>query len=455
MEIANSHERSEKRNSTKTYASKVFQESSVGLVSSLAHTSSTPRRIFKVIALILCLTGFLYQSGKFLSVVFQYPTTVGINILRPDVLDVPAFTFCNNNGINRRLFCEKFPNQCEKPSTEFCQKYEGYCGENETLVPKKESYERNDSMTLEDMINLNPDVQDFVTINQGPRTQENITGPYLRLRESYDSKLLCYSLYDRVNNSLDPLKSKRNKIVRLPVNKITFYVREDEMFLPGDQPGVLFAIHNPFKAVNPFEIGIFMRPGRTYMIFVDIQEEVLLKEPYDTNCVNYTEIWEKNGRSGPRMQESCRQKCLADIAKQCLGCVPPEFLFVTTEKYCTAEDLKKECVDDSDKLLYQCPLKCRDDCKLTKFTYTIQERFRARFNKFGDEYEDLKDTIGVEIFLEEEEIVVLKHSPKYMIVEVFSSIGGFIGCWLGINLLDIADIFEGFFRIVRYFFKRR
>lgn len=40
-------------------------------------------------------------------------------------------------------------------------------------------------------------------------------------------------------------------------------------------------------------------------------------------------------------------------------------------------------------------------------------------------------------------------------VEVFSSIGGFIGMWLGMSLLDIADIVEGFFRISRFSFKRK
>lgn len=31
-------------------------------------------------------------------------------------------------------------------------------------------------------------------------------------------------------------------------------------------------------------------------------EEILEKSPYDTDCVNHTELWEKNGRSGPRSQ---------------------------------------------------------------------------------------------------------------------------------------------------------
>lgn len=42
------------------------------------------------------------------------------------------------------------------------------------------------------------------------------------------------------------------------------------MFIPGNLPGVLFSIHSPYEAVNPFENGIFMKPGRTYRIYVQM-----------------------------------------------------------------------------------------------------------------------------------------------------------------------------------------
>lgn len=36
--------------------------------------------------------------------------------------------------INRRIFCEKFPDRCEEPSEKLCKKFEEYCGETKTLV---------------------------------------------------------------------------------------------------------------------------------------------------------------------------------------------------------------------------------------------------------------------------------------------------------------------------------
>lgn len=55
-----------------------------------------------------------------------------------------------------------------------------------------------------------------------------------------------------------------------PNDVLTFYIDESEMFIPGNHPGVLFSIHSPYEAVNPFENGIFMKPGRTYKIFVEM-----------------------------------------------------------------------------------------------------------------------------------------------------------------------------------------
>lgn len=81
----------------KHYASRVFQESSVGIVSSVAQATSTKRKVFKILILIACLSGFLYQSGTYLSVVLQYPTAVDIDVLRPDTYNIPAYTFCDNN----------------------------------------------------------------------------------------------------------------------------------------------------------------------------------------------------------------------------------------------------------------------------------------------------------------------------------------------------------------------
>lgn len=81
----------------KSYADSVFRESSIGMVSTIASTHNKNRKIFKSLILTMCLIGFLYQCITFLKVVFQYPTSVHLDIRRPKKFDVPAFSFCNSN----------------------------------------------------------------------------------------------------------------------------------------------------------------------------------------------------------------------------------------------------------------------------------------------------------------------------------------------------------------------
>lgn len=47
-----------------------------------------------------------------------------------------------------------------------------------------------------------------------------------------------------------------------------FDPEEMEVFSPNERPGILFEVHSPFSAVNPFDKGIFLRPGYSYRITV-------------------------------------------------------------------------------------------------------------------------------------------------------------------------------------------
>ncbi|GBN96530.1 hypothetical protein AVEN_67328-1, partial [Araneus ventricosus] len=57
--------------------------------------------------------------------------------------------------------------------------------------------------------------------------------------------------------------------------------------------------------------------------------------------------------------------------------------------------------------------------------------------------------IKVEIYLEDSEVVTFRHRPQYLYIEAFSTIGGFIGIWLGISLIQLTDFIETLVRILR------
>ncbi|GBN00125.1 hypothetical protein AVEN_275588-1 [Araneus ventricosus] len=53
----------------------------------------------------------------------------------------------------------------------------------------------------------------------------------------------------------------------------------------------------------------------------------------------------------------------------------------------------------------------------------------------------VKETI-VQVLVTNPDVTVLSHKPLYGNGELFSYIGGLIGCWLGISVWTLAGIFE-------------
>ncbi|GBN45330.1 hypothetical protein AVEN_189213-1 [Araneus ventricosus] len=62
--------------------------------------------------------------------------------------------------------------------------------------------------------------------------------------------------------------------------------------------------------------------------------------------------------------------------------------------------------------------------------------------------------IEVRVQFEDSEIMKIQYKPQFQQVEAFSYIGGFIGIWLGVSLVQVVDVIESFFLIARYFFKK-
>ncbi|KFM82110.1 hypothetical protein X975_19342, partial [Stegodyphus mimosarum] len=156
-------DRKVKRKNLKKYVSKVFKESSVTAVSSILSTVDIRRKVFRMIVLILCLTGFLYQCVKFLEYAFQYPTDLEISIDKPTSLEVPAYTFCNDNGIVRSKYCAKYPDHCTLSDELVCKKYPKYCAANNSaLMPRNEYYMPDIDITLEEITELGHNLSDFL-----------------------------------------------------------------------------------------------------------------------------------------------------------------------------------------------------------------------------------------------------------------------------------------------------
>ncbi|GIY54180.1 uncharacterized protein CEXT_466981, partial [Caerostris extrusa] len=223
---------------------------------------------------------------------------------------------------------------------------------------------------------------------------------------------------------------------------ITFlqlHVEPEETFHPWGEPGVMFTIHSPFVAVNPFLKGNVLRPGSFYNIHVRLEEEHLLPHPYKTNCTDYESLWKSNNRTGPRSQQVCKENCMIYFSMTCYRCPYELIMYKNPEDRCNKSsdfycDRKEKMLEE----LEECRDNCKPDCVKHMYPYTIEEHTMVKDSKAS--------TVYISVTVDEPEVHVLSHKPQYMVIELFSYVGGFMGCWLGLSVWALVDALEGLLR---------
>ncbi|CAL1274333.1 unnamed protein product, partial [Larinioides sclopetarius] len=158
---------------------------------------------------------------------------------------MPGMTFCNNNGINRKKFCRKFPTRCYKADEEFCIKYPYYCeGKNRTtLVPYEENFSLVNNLTVKDFLQIGQYPRELLISQRGFK-EERPKGPFIRAKSLGGAgRMGCYSLFTVINSSKKPKTTQIQKMIEVPALTLVFSVSSDEEFIPGHRTGVYFAIH--------------------------------------------------------------------------------------------------------------------------------------------------------------------------------------------------------------------
>ncbi|GBN10509.1 hypothetical protein AVEN_256308-1 [Araneus ventricosus] len=148
----------------------------------------------------------------------------------------------------------------------------------------------------------------------------------------------------------------------------------------------------------------------------------------------------------------CQHKCLLDATSKYLNCTAPFALYPSDLRICEGEEIfHEETLED----FGDCAENCKDDCAKTKYSVNVQERYTSDFFWNTSPDEDESKLIIVEIIIDHSEVITFRHRPQYLSIETFSYIGGFIGVWLGISLIEVTDFVESIFRILRYAIKKR
>ncbi|GFT43023.1 uncharacterized protein NPIL_314951 [Nephila pilipes] len=227
--------------------------------------------------------------------------------------------------------------------------------------------------------------------------------------------LMCFSSNLHLDDKAEPDIWNFNSSGRKGRHFINYFnlkMPTNESLLYWSPPVVQFSVHSPFIEIGTISTHELLL-GHTYEINYRLEEEHLLPHPFPTDCTDYDELWRKNNKTGPRSQEVCENKCLDPFKEQCWGYILASNLCNNNES-CKREyaSCKKMDLEEIPK----CEMNCKANCLEMKYSFTLK-----------DTTEKIEST-----------------------EELFSYIGGLMGCWLGMSVWASVGIFENAYRkIVR------
>ncbi|GFT43405.1 uncharacterized protein NPIL_405941, partial [Nephila pilipes] len=249
----------------------------------------------------------------------------------------------------------------------------------------------------------------FLVKNQSHMKTNLIFNRYIGLR------CMCFSsnLHFNDNSEPDKLIISSSPLERREfLDHFVLIMQANESLFYQQLPVVVFSVHSPFIQNNPIFVANVLKLGHEYEVNVRLEEEHLLPHPFPTNCTDYDEMWRKNNKTGPRSQEACQKKCLESFEEQCWEYASARMLSFGNNDNPICEKIELEEIP-------RCEMNCKNNCL---------------------------DTIKITAFLETTEVNVMKHNALYSKEELFSYIGGLMGCWLGISVWASVGIFENAIR---------
>jgi hypothetical protein len=285
-----------------------------------------------------------------------------------------------------------------------------------------------------------------------------------------------------INSSNNTLRtsSKTGKINGLSIALFVGF-QENAYSFDANMGAHLF-IQNQSKPITPFE-GLDIAPSFETNIHLKRFFINKLSKPY-SNCVKQEDSFDSRYfnliKSSGFMykQIDCFDLCFQDYLIAECKCYNPGFNDLDYKVPCINPNQTK-CEFDAfdnftnkdsvDRCLPMCPLECNsaDIIYTTSFSQfptkshaknilklkKIQELFNNRTNVT---LEELKSSLlNFNVFYDDFKVIIIDESPKMLIEDLFSNIGGNLGLFLGISFLSFIEILEILFELLLIGFNRK
>ncbi|GBN43331.1 hypothetical protein AVEN_249311-1 [Araneus ventricosus] len=173
-------------------------------------------------------------------------------------------------------------------------------------------------------------------------------------------------------------------------------------------------------------------------------EEHLLPPPYQTNCRDNGPSDDGEMFTNPNSYQVCLEMCKSEYSKEMYGCDYGITMQLSTNHLCHVDHQFPNISDESEselrKHFYSCTQNCKTECLKLQYKYIMKKRKISGF-----EQERKTGWSQINIYVKNTVVTVIRHVPLYGSGELFSHIGGLLGCWFGVSVFTFTDIMEKVF----------
>ncbi|KAF8790660.1 FMRFamide-activated amiloride-sensitive sodium like protein [Argiope bruennichi] len=479
----------------KSIALNLLTKSSVYAVAQLVSSNGSSRKILWFVVLLVGILGCSYEVYRFLTLYFQYPVVITLEVQNTWKQNFPAVTVCNLNRIPVFYYdCLLNQNKSVEECMDYCTSRGGYrseetfrpvlpsaikryasCSSNFDGVFSKERSQslqflnRYLSLSKEQRSKLGHQSENFIktcTFNGESCSISNFSN-FLSIE--FGNCFTFNGNYETKGKTLQTPYIGPNSGLELTLN---LEVQDYSPITPSI--GARVVIHKSESQPNPEDYGININPGSETSVAIRQTSIYRLPHPYRDKCRNY----EEQDSISPKDQEDCIRKCMQSANLRRCGCVDP---FLPSEQSFDLCDIQNQtsvcCLDEVMKSLSKddppCP--CPLPCESTRYEMTISTalwparsfyKVKNHSNKIctdsvmhideeEQEYLTKKSRIAkLKVFYQTLEKSFYKQEPMFQESELFSQLGGQMGLWLGISLVALFECIENISHILHYCIKR-
>ncbi|GFQ74402.1 hypothetical protein TNCT_200441 [Trichonephila clavata] len=406
--------------------------SSVYALSQINYSTSTVRKLFWFLFLIVGTVGCAYKSYQFFKTYFLYPIIFTLTVEHVENLEFPAVSVCNFNRLEFSKQARTILLLSERRNFFHCNEANDP-GRNETKQNMRLFLMKYYEMDAETRFLMGQNLSIFIEkcLFRGRLCDRNHSKYF---QNSRYGNCITFNKGNKEMKILTVSDSGPNTGLILELNlQYDYYEKNTEAI------GARVVIHDPSVYPSPEHEGFNLSPG--FEILVSLQQSVTyrLPAPFRDRCIDY----ETHQGSSVKNQKDCVKTCIQTENFAKCGCTDQTLNVMSNLKHCDlTNDTEMCCLDKVLKNLSNygpfcdCPL----PCKSVSYNEMSSAAVWPSMSSPMDPYTPKQYKIRLNVFFSSLEGMIYEQKPKFKGYQLLSYLGCELGMWLGLSLISVFEI---------------